>query len=72
MKRRAFYAGQSGATRPVLFEQHKDAALLSGFTDNYVKIEVPFAEGLLNTIAPLRLGQLGLDGEALVCAHAAA
>ncbi|MEO6039192.1 MAG: tRNA (N(6)-L-threonylcarbamoyladenosine(37)-C(2))-methylthiotransferase MtaB, partial [Saprospiraceae bacterium] len=52
MKRRAFYQQHLGTLRPVLFEKHKDPALLSGFTDNYVKVELPFAADRLNTIAP--------------------
>ena len=66
MKRRAFYNVHSGTERPVLFEQHKDRSLLSGFTDNYVKIEMPFEEGRLNTIAPVLLGNLTADGEAVI------
>ncbi len=66
MKRRTFYSEHVGTERPVLFEQHKNRALLSGFTDNYVKIEIPFEEGRLNTIAPVWLGEMGADGEAVV------
>lgn len=66
MKRRAFYSEHTGTERPVLFEQHKNRALLSGFTDNYVKIEMPFEEGMLNTIAPVWLGEMSGDGEAVV------
>lgn len=65
MKRRAFYAEHSDSVRPVLFEHHKDRSRLTGFTDNYVKIEIPFQAELLNTIAPVRLGLLTTDGEAL-------
>ncbi len=65
MKRRVFYAQHEGNTRPVLFEQHKDAAKLTGFTDNYIKIEMPFESGKINTIAPVLLGSLTADGEAL-------
>lgn len=54
-KRRAFYAAYAGTERPVLFEAHKDSTLLSGFTDNYIKVEVPWEEGLINTIRPVRL-----------------
>ena len=57
-KKRAFYARYAGETRPVLFEQHRDPALLSGFTDNYIKVEVPHSERLLNTIAPVSLTEL--------------
>jgi hypothetical protein len=38
--------------------------LLSGFTDNYVKIEIPFQEGLLNTVQPLLLHRLQEDSVA--------
>jgi len=64
MKRRAFYTAHMGTVRPVLFEQHKDKGLLSGFTDNYVKIEMPFEPGLLNTIAPVLLEELTPDAGA--------
>jgi threonylcarbamoyladenosine tRNA methylthiotransferase MtaB len=66
MKRRAFYRQHLGSLRPVLLEQHRDAAMLSGFTDNYIKIEVP-ADGLrLNEIRPLLLHQLSDDGETAI------
>lgn len=64
MKRRAFYAEHFGSVRPVLFEQHKNPALLSGFTDNYIKIEMPFEVGRVNTIAPVSLDNLTSTGEA--------
>ena len=66
MKRRAFYAAHTGSTRPVLLEQHKNPDLMSGFTDNYVKVEMPFEAGMVNTIAPVLLGNLTADGEACV------
>jgi threonylcarbamoyladenosine tRNA methylthiotransferase MtaB len=64
MKRRAFYAEHLGTLRPVLFEQHKNPDLMSGFTDNYVKIEMPFEAGRVNTIAPVLLENLKVNGEA--------
>lgn len=66
MKRRAFYQEHLGTTRPVLFEQHRDPALLTGFTDNYVKIEVPLALGKVNDIGPVALQSLSLDGESVL------
>lgn len=65
MKRRAFYSQHLGSVRPVLFEHHKDVRMLSGFTDNYVKIEIPFEEGLMNRIAPVQIQ--GLNAEAEAC-----
>lgn len=66
LKRRAFYQQQMGTQRPVLFEQHRDPALLSGFTDNYVKIEIPTTDGLLNEIRPVLLQNLSANGEAVL------
>jgi threonylcarbamoyladenosine tRNA methylthiotransferase MtaB len=54
-KRRAFYEAHIGQTRPVLFEKHGDPGLLSGFTDNYIKIEMPAGEGMVNTLRPVAL-----------------
>jgi threonylcarbamoyladenosine tRNA methylthiotransferase MtaB len=54
-KRRAFYEAHIGQTRPVLLEKHGDPGLLSGFTDNYIKIELPASEGMVNTLQPVAL-----------------
>jgi threonylcarbamoyladenosine tRNA methylthiotransferase MtaB len=69
MKRRAFYAEHLGTVRPVLFEQHKNPALISGFTDNYVRIEMPFEAGRANEIAPVLLENLTADGEACMASE---
>jgi threonylcarbamoyladenosine tRNA methylthiotransferase MtaB len=63
MKRRAFYSQFVGAIRPVLFEQHKDAAYLTGFTDNYVKVELPWSPELLNTLASVQLLDFNAEGD---------
>lgn len=54
-KRRAFYESHIGQTRPVLLEKHGDHGLLSGFTDNYIKIELPADQGVVNTLQPVAL-----------------
>ncbi|MEM1220707.1 MAG: tRNA (N(6)-L-threonylcarbamoyladenosine(37)-C(2))-methylthiotransferase MtaB, partial [Bacteroidota bacterium] len=61
-KRRSFYEQHLGETRPVLFEKHKDSSKLAGFTDNYVKIEIPFQEDMINRIQPVRLDQFNAEG----------
>jgi threonylcarbamoyladenosine tRNA methylthiotransferase MtaB len=65
MKRRAFYQAQMGTVRPALFEHHRDEALLSGFTDNYIKIEIPASGVSMNEIQPVSLEFLSKDGEAM-------
>ena len=72
-KRRAFYSEFLGQTRPVLFENHKNSKLLTGFTDNYIKIEVEkpidvtaseaWQEGLVNWILPVELGDFNEEGD---------
>lgn len=66
MKRREFYRQHLGTVRPVLFEQHKNPALLSGFTDNYIKIEIASQSGLVNLITPVLLENLSADGEVML------
>jgi threonylcarbamoyladenosine tRNA methylthiotransferase MtaB len=62
-KQRAFYAPFLGKTRPVLFENAKNSAFLSGFSDNYLKIELPFSEGLVNQIRDVRFVDFNEVGE---------
>lgn len=68
MKRREFYRSHLNTVRPVLFEQHKEAGMMTGFTDNYIKIEIPAVQEKVNSIAPVVLQGLSDDGE--TCAAA--
>ncbi len=61
-KRRYFYEQFIGETRPVLFENSKTKGMMSGFTDNYVKIETPLNEELINCISPVKLEQVNPEG----------
>ena len=61
-KRRHFYEQHVGQERPVLFEMHKDPTLMSGFTDNYIKIDAPFEANRINTICTVRLKQVTRSG----------
>ena len=72
-KRRAFYTPFIGQVREVLVEKHKNSDFLTGFTDNYIKIEMKKSEnrqflddnsaGLVNTILPIELGDFTSDGD---------
>ncbi|MDE6497249.1 MAG: tRNA (N(6)-L-threonylcarbamoyladenosine(37)-C(2))-methylthiotransferase MtaB [Muribaculaceae bacterium] len=60
----AFAAPFAGTARPVLLEHPRPGHPMSGFTDNYLRVEVDAPAELDNTIVPVRLG--GLDaGEEL-------
>ena len=65
-KKRHFYEQHVGQTRPVLFEVHKDKSLMSGFTDNYIKVELPIAPELINTIQEVKLKGVGEESLMLV------
>ncbi len=51
-----FYASQRGKIRPVLFEHPAKNAPMHGFTDNYVRIELPYDKALVNTVHNVKLG----------------
>lgn len=51
-----FYTSQRGKVRPVLFEHPAKNAPLHGFTDNYVRIELPYEKSLINTVRNVKLG----------------
>lgn len=50
-----FYNRFLGETRPVLFEDNQTDGLICGFTDNYIRVGVPFDAGLANHILPITL-----------------
>lgn len=61
-KRRVFYEPFVGQTRTVLLEQAKEDGILSGFTDNYIKVSLPGGPENVNHLAPLQLEAIGPDG----------
>lgn len=62
-KKAAFYRSQLGSVRPVLFESENKDGMISGFTDNYVKVRLPWEDGLANTIRNVRLDGADAEGE---------
>ncbi len=61
-KKRSFYQKHIGEIRPVLFERSTEAGRMSGFTDNYVRIDMPLEEELINTIGMMKLGEVNAEG----------
>ncbi len=61
-KKRFFYNQHLGKSYNVLFEaeQHDDA--LNGFTDNYIKVKVPYSSEFENQIKTITLKDVDLDG----------
>ena len=61
-KRRAFYESQLGSTRMVLFEGENKNGYIHGFTENYVKVKIPWNPGLVNTLHQVKLTEIDVDG----------
>ena len=61
-KRAAFYTAFEGQQMEVLVEQSRKDGFLTGFTKNYIKVELPEAEAAVNDILPVQLGKF--EGEA--------
>lgn len=52
----AFIDRFRGTKRKVLVEASKKGGLMFGFTDNYIKVEVPYSRDLINQIVELEIG----------------
>ncbi|GAB5552101.1 MAG: tRNA (N(6)-L-threonylcarbamoyladenosine(37)-C(2))-methylthiotransferase MtaB [Saprospiraceae bacterium] len=61
-KRRYFYEQYLGETRTVLFEKHRNKDLMAGFTDNYIKVELPYDPLLINDMKPVELREINASG----------
>ncbi|MFM8327353.1 MAG: hypothetical protein ACKN9U_21045, partial [Pirellulaceae bacterium] len=61
-KRQAFYREHVGSTREVLFEAEEKNGMMEGFTDNYIKVRVPYDPLLVNEVVATELGEPAADG----------
>ncbi|MDL2231294.1 tRNA (N(6)-L-threonylcarbamoyladenosine(37)-C(2))-methylthiotransferase MtaB [Porphyromonadaceae bacterium OttesenSCG-928-L07] len=50
-----FYKRFEGQTREVLFEENKVKGRIYGFTDNYIRVALPYDDNLANRIIPVEL-----------------
>lgn len=69
-KTQAFYASHFGQEKEVLFEKAPRGKAMHGFTDNYVRVELPAAqskEEYDNEIMMVRLKGFNHDKSALIC-----
>lgn len=63
-KKMAFYRNHLTETRSVLLETENHNGFMHGFTDNYIKVSVPFDEHKANTIQDIHLKEI--EGNGLV------
>lgn len=61
-KRRHFYQQHLSETRPVLIEKSKKEGFVTGFTDNYIKIEAPLDEVWIKHVVEMKLDHINEDG----------
>ncbi|MEW7277395.1 tRNA (N(6)-L-threonylcarbamoyladenosine(37)-C(2))-methylthiotransferase MtaB [Aquimarina sp. 2201CG1-2-11] len=61
-KRRAFYESQIGTERTVLFESENKEGYIYGFTENYVKVKMPWNPSFVNTLRKVELTAIDDDG----------
>jgi threonylcarbamoyladenosine tRNA methylthiotransferase MtaB len=61
-KRRMFYEKHLGTIREVLFEKEIKDGYLVGFTDNYIKVRIPWNPVLSNQLCSVQLDRIDEDG----------
>ncbi len=61
-KRFDFDSRFEGEIRPVLFEEENKDGFMFGWSDNYVRVAVPYSPRLKNTIQPVLIGSYSKDG----------
>ncbi len=61
-KRRAFYEGELGSCRTVLFEGENREGYIFGFTENYIRVKAPWNPDLINTLHKVKLDTIDEDG----------
>lgn len=61
-KKRAFYEQFIGTSRKVLFEAKPSNDMVTGFTDNYIKVEGPWNNEIINTIGESSLSRIADSG----------
>lgn len=61
-KKRKFYEDNVGKLKTVLFENDDNDGFMHGFTDNYVKVKIPYDQSLTNTLRKVKLTEIDRDG----------
>ena len=64
-KRFEFDSRFENEVRPTLFEESNKEGFMFGWTNNYVRVVIPFNERLVNTIQDIELNKLSKDGHYL-------
>jgi threonylcarbamoyladenosine tRNA methylthiotransferase MtaB len=65
-KLRAFYEKQLGTTQTVLFEAQSDNENMTGFTENYIKVETEYKSGFDNQLKTVKLKSVLPNGNVAI------
>lgn len=65
-KQKAFYHSQVGRELTVLAEAEPDGDRMHGFTENYIKVDMPYDRALVNTLVPVKITDINRSGTAAV------
>ncbi len=65
-KKRQFYESQIGTEHTVLWEATEEEGMMSGFTENYVKVQIPFDAKKVNKTDRVVLDKIDGNGNVLV------
>lgn len=61
-KLRHFYSQHLGHTATVLFEYGADDGVMEGFTENYIRVQLPYQEALANRLCKVLLKEINAEG----------
>lgn len=63
-----FYTSQIGTKRRLLVEHGDTGEYLYGFTENYIRVRVPYDKGLEGTVVPVRIEDICIDDPGVMLA----
>ncbi len=61
-KKRRFYAENTNREAIVLFENDIKNGFIQGFTENYIRVTLPFEENKVNQLVPVKMTKLNFEG----------
>ncbi len=64
-KQRAFYEQHLGTERVALIEAETKGNYMFGFTDNYIRVKLPYNESFVNQLIRVKLKEMDVDGKVL-------
>ena len=65
IKHKTHYERFVNSSHKVLFERAKHKNSIFGFTENYIKVELPYEQNLINKIKDFRISGININGNAI-------